>query len=473
MSHPATAPDFHRASEAFLRDRERTSWHDATLWFVRAKRDKQVAATPDWERLRAHAQRLKAHVLDHLPGLAAAFASAARARGITVHFAADAQELCATVHGLLSEAKATKVVKSKSMLTEECGLNPYLAARGIEVVDTDLGERIVQLRQEPPSHIVLPAIHLKRAEVGELFHATMGTPAGEVDPTTLAGYARADLRRRFLEAEAGITGVNFAVAETGTVVVCTNEGNADLGTALPPIHIACMGVEKLVPRLEDVPVFLRLLARSATGQPITAYSTHFTGPDPRRASRMHVVIVDNGRSALEADPEHRRSLACIRCGACMNTCPVYRRTGGHAYGWTIPGPIGAVLAPAHIGTRAARELPFASTLCGSCTNVCPVGIDLHDQLLAWRGRIVAKGDLPWAKRFAMRVGAAVLGNPHAYAAAGWLARRMWPFLIRLPRSPLEPWTRTRDLPIPPRQSFRAWWAQQEESQRDPEEPSRG
>jgi L-lactate dehydrogenase complex protein LldF len=458
MSLAEAKPDFHGVSERFLANRERTAWHDATLWFVRSKRDKQAAQTADWERLRDHAAAIKAHVLDHLPELLAQFTAKARERGWKVHFAGDGHELCGIVHGLLAAKGVTRLVKSKSMLTEECGLNPYLHERGIEVVDTDLGERIVQLRGEPPSHIVLPAIHLKRAEVGELFHREMGAPAGETDPPRLAGIARADLRRRFIEAHAGITGVNFAVAETGSIVICTNEGNADLGTALPPLHIACMGVEKLIPLLADVPVFLRLLARSATGQPITSYSTHLTGPDPLRPGHeAHLVIVDNGRSGMERDEEHRRALSCIRCGACMNTCPIYRRTGGYAYGWTVPGPIGAVLGPAMIGTKKAKELPFASTLCGSCTNVCPVKIDLHEQLLSWRARIAGDGHVPFVKRLAMRIGARVMAEPWLYALGGWFVRKAWPLLIRLPQGPLEPWTRTRDLPAAPAKSFRAWW----------------
>ena len=458
MSRQDAAPDFHHVSERFLEKRERTAWHDKSLWFVRSKRDKQVAQTPDWEALRSQAAAVKAHVVDHLPELLAQFSAQARSRGWIIHYAADAAELCSIVHGLLQAKNATRVVKSKSMLTEECGLNHYLIERGIDVVDTDLGERIVQLRHEPPSHIVLPAIHIKREEVGELFHRTMGSPAGETDPTRLTGYARADLRKRFLEADAGITGVNFAIAETGSIVICTNEGNADLGTCLQPLHIACMGVEKLIPLLSDIPVYLRLLARSATGQPITTFSTHLTGPDPLRpVHQAHLVILDNGRSGIERDDEHRRTLACIRCGACLNTCPIYRRSGGFAYGWAIPGPIGAVLAPAMIGTKAARELPFASTLCGSCTNVCPVKIDLHEQLLSWRARIADDGYVPWHKRMAMHVGSLVMSSPALFAAGGWIVRRLWPQLIRFPYGPLRPWTDTRDLPDAPSQSFRRWW----------------
>jgi L-lactate dehydrogenase complex protein LldF len=257
------------------------------------------------------------------------------------------------------------------------------------------------------------------------------------------------------------------VAETGSVVVCTNEGNADLGTALPATHIACMGAEKIVPTLDDVAVFTRLLARSATGQPITSYTTHLTGPDPLRPGHeAHLVLVDAGRSTLLADPEHRRALSCIRCGACLNTCPVYRRTSGHAYGTTVPGPIGAVLAPALIGTAAARELPFASTLCGSCSNVCPVRIDLHDQLLSWRRRLAREGLVPWSKRAAMRIGATVLRRPWLYRIAGQLARWSWPLITRrwMP-GPQRPWLAHRDLPTAPKRSFREQWKQQQDQQK--------
>lgn len=454
-------PDFHRDAERFVADRARTAWHDQALWHVRTKRDTARDTVSDWEALRAHAAALKAHVVDHLPELGAQFAANARAAGWQVHWCADAAELCATVATILAGEGATRVVKSKSMLTEECGLNHALAASGIEVIDTDLGERIIQLRDEPPSHIVLPAIHLTRADIGATFHQHLGTPAGERDPDRLAAAARADLRQRFLAADAGITGVNFAVAETGGIVLCTNEGNADLGTALPRVHIACMGIEKLVPTLEDTAVFLRLLARSATGQPITAFTTHLVGPDPARPGTVsHVVIVDNGRRRIAADDEHRSSLACIRCGACLNTCPVYRRASGHAYGTTIPGPIGAVLAPAMIGTAAARELPFASTLCGSCSDVCPVRIDLHGQLLAWRRTIAEAGHLPLMKRVGMRLARLLLTRPWLYAAFGRLMRHGW-FIVRWRRGPARAWTRDRDLPPPPGPSFRARWAKQQ------------
>jgi L-lactate dehydrogenase complex protein LldF len=338
------------------------------------------------------------------------------------------------------------------MLTEECHLNPYLEARGVLVTDTDLGERIVQLRREPPSHIVMPAVHLRVGEIAELFHRELGTDEGASDPTYLTEAARGHLRRRFLEAGAGLTGVNFAVAETGGVIVCTNEGNADMGTALPPIHIACMGVEKLVPRRQDLAVFLRLLARSATGQPCTVYTTHFHGP--RAGGELHIVVVDNGRSAQLAEPTFRRSLSCIRCGACMNTCPVYRRSGGYSYGSTVPGPIGIVLAAGRDPSRH-RSLPLASSLCGSCTDVCPVRIDLHHEILAWRGELVRRGLVPRRKRAAMVLAGWILRSAPLYRAAGWLLRRLAPLLPRaLLYARWNAWGRQRELPPMPRHSFR-------------------
>jgi L-lactate dehydrogenase complex protein LldF len=396
------------AAARFVADAARAHWHDESLWFVRVKRDRAAAQVPEWERLRELAEAIKAHALANLPDLLEQFERNATAAGATVHWAGDAEAHNRIVHGLLARRGATRLVKSKSMLTEECGLNPYLEARGVEVVDTDLGERIVQFRNEPPSHIVLPAIHIRKEEIGELFSQKLGTEKGASDPKYLTEAARGHLRQKFLAAQAGLTGVNFAVADTGMVVVCTNEGNADMGTALPPLQIACMGLEKIVPRAEDLGVFLRLLARSATGQPVTTYSTHFLGPHP--GSELHIVIVDNGRSELLGRDPYRRALSCIRCGACMNTCPVFRRSGGHSYGVTVPGPIGSVLAPT-IDPAAHAALPFASTLCGSCADVCPVRIDLHHQLLAWRGDLVAAGHGSIGKRLALRLTAWIFASP--------------------------------------------------------------
>jgi L-lactate dehydrogenase complex protein LldF len=441
------------AAARFVANDERVHWHDQAVWWIRQKRDTASAAVADWEALREAAAGIKRHALSRLAEYLEDFERNAQALGAHVHWARDAAEHNAIVHGLLAERGVTRLVKSKSMLTEECKLNPYLEARGVEVVDTDLGERIVQLAHEPPSHIVMPAIHYKKEEIGELFHIHLKTERGLSDPTRLTEAARHHLRDKFLAAGAGLTGVNFAVAETGAVVVCTNEGNADMGTSLPPLHIACMGIEKIVPRERDLGVFLRLLARSATGQPITAYTTHYLGP--RAGGELHIVIVDNGRSATLGREALRDSLACIRCGACMNTCPVYRRSGGHSYRYTVPGPIGSVIAPQRDAARFAT-LPFASTLCGSCADVCPVRIDLHHQLLALRQDLARQRLVPWQKRLVLRLAAMVLAWSTAYRLAGWLARRILP---RLPRRLAyvrwNVWGRQRELPALPRDSFRA------------------
>ncbi len=432
-----------------LPDGEPLRRHDAAVFDLRRRRDQAVAALPDFEALRTHAQAIKAHTLDHLDTYLERFEAQAHSAGARVHWAEDGAAHNRIVHGLLAEREVVRVVKSKSMLTEECGLNPYLEARGVEVVDTDLGERIVQLGRELPSHIVVPAVHRSREQIGELFHAHMGTPSGESDPRRLTEFARRDLRPRFLSAQAGITGVNFAIAETGTIVICTNEGNADLGMSLPPLHIACMGIEKIIPTLGDLATFLRLLARSATGQPITAYTSLVTGP--RRGGELHIVLVDNGRGRLLANADHRSALACIRCGACLNTCPVYRRAGGHAYAQAVAGPIGAVLAPALQPEIEARRLPLASTLCGSCSAVCPVRIDLHDQLLRWR-RTQARPR--GGERVLYRLAAAMLVRASLFRGVGWLVRFAWPLLARRwPGNPARAWLAGRELPEHPGASF--------------------
>jgi L-lactate dehydrogenase complex protein LldF len=452
MSHAARA-------SAFVADAERAHWHDRALWLVREKRDRATRSVPDWEELRSEAAAIKRHALSRLADLLEEFERNAVARGAEVHWARDAAEHNRIVLSLLQARRVRRVVKSKSMLTEECGLNPFLERHGIEVVDTDLGERIVQLRSEPPSHFVLPAIHLRRAEVGELFHRELGSAAGAADPTYLTGVARGHLREKFLAAEAGVTGVNFAIAETGGIVVCTNEGNADLGTSLPPLHVACMGIEKLIPRVDDLAVFTRLLARSATGQAITTYTSHFHGPRP--GGELHIVLVDNGRSRLLASREHGSALTCIRCAACLNTCPVFRRSGGHSYGVTVAGPIGSILAPAR-DADAHRSLPFASSLCGSCTDVCPVRIDLHHQLLAWRGELGRRGLLPRWKRAAAAAIAVLLSHPRSYEAASRLVLGCGRALPRALRSRLAaPWTRSHDLPDLPRRTFRDAYAKRE------------
>jgi L-lactate dehydrogenase complex protein LldF len=443
----------HAAKAAqYVADDARVHWHDEALWFVRLKRDRQAASVPEWEELREAAAGIKLHTLSRLADYWEEFEKNAIAHGIHVHWATDGDEHNRIVHRILAGRGVKRLVKSKSMLTEECGLNPFLEAQGIEVTDTDLGERIVQFRREPPSHIVLPAIHLKKEEIGELFHEKLETMAGASDPVYLTEAARKHLRGRFMNAGAGLTGVNFAIAEMGGIVVCTNEGNADMGTSLPPLHIACVGIEKMIPTVADLGIFTRLLARSATGQPASTYTTHFL--HPIAGGELHVVIVDNGRSRLLADETFRRSLCCIRCGACMNTCPVFRRSGGHSYGYGIPGPIGSILGP-HRDPRAHASLPFASSLCGSCADVCPVKIDLNQQLYAMRQVLSRKRLMPRWKHAAMRLVGFGLSRTWAYSAGGKLLRLLVP---RLPQSitfgSWNAWGRSRELPPMPRRNFR-------------------
>lgn len=450
MPHPALA-------KKFTDNRERAKWHDKALWFVREKRDRMASSVPEWEDLRQNASAIKLHTMSQLPHYLEQFEKQAKALGVHVHWATDGAEHNRIVHEILQQHGVKKVVKSKSMLTEECHLNPFLEGHGYEVVDTDLGERIVQLRNEPPSHIVLPAIHIKKEEVGDCFHEHLGTEQGASDPKYLAEAARQHLREKFCSADAGITGVNFAIAETGGIVICTNEGNADLGTSLPKLHIACMGIEKLVPRASDLAVFLRLLARSATGQPITTYSSHFHGP--REGSEMHIVLVDNGRSGILQSPDFRRSLNCIRCGACMNTCPVYRRSGGHSYQSAVPGPIGSILTPLRTPEEHS-SLPFACSLCGSCTDVCPVKIDLHHQLLAMRGFLDRKKLLGMSKKLSMKFVSGLLSRKWLYTSAGRAARTALRWMPRFAvYNPLNGWGRQRELPEPPKKSFREQYAE--------------
>ncbi|MBP7225789.1 MAG: lactate utilization protein [Aliarcobacter sp.] len=439
-------------TEKFVANDERMHWHDQALWFVREKRDRASKSIPEWEQLREFANQIKTHTMANLDKYLLEFEKNATKKGITVHFAIDAKEHNEIVYRLLKEKNVKKLVKSKSMLTEECHLNPFLEERGIEVIDTDLGERIVQLRNEPPSHIVLPAIHLKKSDVSDTFVEHLGTEKGNYDPTYLTRAARGALREDFLSAQAGLTGVNFAIAQTGGVVVCTNEGNADMGASVPKLHIASMGIEKIIPRLEDLGVFTRLLARSATGQPITSYTSHFHGPV--EGGEMHIIIVDNNRSQFLASEKNKKALNCIRCGACMNTCPVYRRSGGHSYEYVIPGPIGSILG-AKKEPEKHNSLPFACTLCGSCTNVCPVKIDLDSQLYSLRQDLAKANLIDSKKKIAMKATAWLMGKPALFDFAGKMARKIVP---KLPDSIIysksNVWGKQRDMPKMPEKSFK-------------------
>lgn len=372
---------FHRNISEFIADKQNSDWHNKTLWYVRAKRDIAKERIPNWEEIRDIASKIKESCLSNLGKYLRQFEENATKNGIKVHWAKDADEHNEIVYQILSLHGVKKIVKSKSMLTEECGLNESLIQRDIEVIDTDLGERIIQLKNEPPSHIVMPAIHLKKEDISDLFHKKLNTDKGNNDPEYLTHQARIALRNEFLSSDASLTGVNFAIANTGEIVICTNEGNADLGINLVKLQIHSMGIEKIVPKRKDLGIFISLLARSATGQDITVYTSHIRRPTTE--NEIHVILVDNGRSERLYDANFKKSLKCIRCGACLNTCPVYRRIGGHSYGVSTAGPIGSILSPA-TDLRKYNNLAFASTLCGSCSDVCPVKVDIHKQLYKWR-----------------------------------------------------------------------------------------
>lgn len=444
-THPNNAKEF-------VANDERMHWHDEALWWVRQKRDVATKGIPEWENLRELANQIKTHTMANLDKYLLEFEKNANEKGITVHWAKDDVEHNEIAYKILKEKNVKKLVKSKSMLTEECHLNPYLESKGIEVIDTDLGERIVQLRNEPPSHIVLPAIHLKKSDVSDTFVEHLGTQQGNDDPTYLTRAAREALRNDFLTADAGMTGVNFAIANTGGVVVCTNEGNADMGASVPKLHIASMGIEKIIPRLEDLSVFTRLLARSATGQPITTYTSHFH--TPLEGGEMHIIIVDNKRSEFLSSDKYTKALNCIRCGACMNTCPIYRRSGGHSYEYVIPGPIGSILGSVKEPQKHS-SLPFACTLCGSCTNVCPVKINLDSQLYYRRQDLGNSNLIDPSKKKAMKITAWLMEKPKLFDFAGKMARKIVPKLPNsLVYSKSNVWGKQRDMPKMPPKSFK-------------------
>lgn len=458
MSDKNTKDHATLAEEFINKDAEKVDWHDGALWWIRQKRDMSANATPQWEELRSAASAIKSNVISNLHNYLLQFEANVKKNGVKVHWAADADEHNQIVYSILKAKNITEMVKSKSMLTEECHLNEYLAERGIEVVNSDLGEYIQQIDNEPPSHIVLPCIHKKKEEIGELFHKHLGTEKGLSDPTALTRVARKHLRNVFLTRRAALTGANFAVAETGEYVVCTNEGNADMGAHLSEVQIASMGIEKIIPEKKHLGVFLRLLARSATGQPITIYSSHYKKPRPDQ--EMHLILVDAGRSRLLGRADFRNSLKCIKCGACMNTCPVYRKGGGLSYHNTITGPIGAILAP-NLDMKKHADLPFASTLCGSCSNVCPVKINIHDQLYKWRQVIVKEGYAANTKALGMKAMAFTLSSPVVYQTAGKAGRWMLnhaPFAVN---NKFNPWFKQRDMPGGPKESFGEWYAKNE------------
>ncbi len=449
--------DHAEAASEFIASKEHVDFHDHRLWDLRKKRDRETEAIAEWEELRSLASAIKENTLSHLADYLQEFEQNAIINGVKVHWAVDATEHNELVLEILRARGAKTLVKAKSMLTEECEMRPFLEKRGIAIMETDLAERIQQLDDEPPSHIVVPSVHKLRQDVAKVFARTIGTDGNNSDPHYLAESQRQDTRPHFVRAEAGMTGCNFAVAETGSVVVCTNEGNADLSVNLPPLFIASIGIEKLIPRVKDLGVFIRMLSRNALGSPITQYTTHLRAPRP--GTEMHFVLVDNGRVERLGMEDFWYSLKCIRCGACMNTCPVYRRSGGLSYGATYSGPIGVIIDPT-FNLRKYSNLPFASTLNGSCTNVCPVKINIHEQIYKWRQVIAARGQLPFVKEQAMQAAGKVLASPKLYRAA---VEGTNVASTHLPRfmmySRFNAWGRQREVPDAPTQTFRQWYVE--------------
>lgn len=443
-----------KAAAKFLQDRKKEKWHDETLWMVRAKRDRMSHSLPEWEDLREQALRTKLYSNSHLDTLLEEFEKNALANGAIVHWAKDAEEHNQIVLDILKKHDAHTLIQSKSMLTEECGMREYLEGLGYDVIESDLGERILQWMKLKPSHIVLPAIHVKRQEVGEMMERVLHTEKGNCDPTYLTHAVRKDMRKEFLRADASLTGANFAVASTGEIVVCTNEGNADMGTSYPKVHIATFGMEKIVPDREALGVFTRLLARSGTGQPITTYTAHYRRPP--EGQEFHIIIVDNGRSRILSKPDHIRSMNCIRCGACMNTCPVYRRSGGYSYSFFIPGPIGINLGMLRDEHKYAGNLS-ACSLCLSCSNVCPVKVDLGEQIYKWRQDLDKLGQADSAKKLTSKGMQVLMDSPMLFNTALKFA----PLVNAMPRSLLyisvNEWGKHREMPHFAKHSFNEMW----------------
>jgi L-lactate dehydrogenase complex protein LldF len=445
-----------RNALAFLEDDTHQHAFDQLIWGLRERRDAAAREVPEWEQLRTLASEIKEHTLSNLAHYLELFEARAKRNGVQVHWARDAHEHNQIVYDIVSSHNVERLVKSKSMLTEECDTRAFLGQRGIEVTETDLGERIQQLDDEPPSHIVGPAFQKTLQDVADLFHRVYGSDPNRPDPVYLAQVMREQTRPLILDAQAGMTGANFAVAETGAVVTVTNEGNADLSANVPKLLICSVGIEKVIPSVEQLAVFIRLLTRSATGERITQYTSHFAAP--RTGGEMHIVLVDNGRSQRLADERFWPSLKCIRCGACMNTCPVYRRSGGLSYGSTYMGPIGIITMPS-VDIHRHSELPYASTINGSCSNVCPVQINIHEQIYEWREVMGAKGEFSSTKKAAMKVAGKLLSNPRAYrvaAEAGGSALGVLPRFAIYNR--LNAWGRRREIPSPAKETFHQWYA---------------
>lgn len=460
------------AAERVNRNPEWVTRHDQTFWSVREKRDIQAHGLPEWEQLREAASQIKKHTVTHLADYLETFERNATANGAIVHWAKDADEYNSIVMQILRQHNVKKVVKGKSMLTEECHLNDNLIANGIDVVETDLGERILQLMHLAPSHIIMPAIHITREQVKETFQEkgileangqqgadSMGvadktTLEEKADPTYLTRCARYHLRDNFMTAECGMTGANFGIASTGEIVVCTNEGNADMSTSVPKLHIASIGLEKIIPDYDAMGVFQRLLARHGTGQATTVFTSHFRKPRP--GGEFHIILVDNGRSDILANEDHWQTLKCMRCGACMNTCPVYRRSGGYSYTYFIPGPIGI-----NLGMLKDKDANYhncsACSLCCSCDNVCPVKVDLSTQIYKWRQQLDSFHHADPIKKTMSNGMKVLFDHPSLYATAlrfAPLANTVPSFITGIK---LNAWCKYHAMPVFAKESFHTLW----------------
>lgn len=425
-------------------------------------RDKRKSAYQSWSDARQIAAETKWEAINHLDGHLASFADKLAARGTKVHWATTAAQARDIILGIIRAKNAKCIIKSKAMTAEEIHLNAAMEKDGFEVVESDLGEYIVQLRNEPPYHIVFPAMHLTRHEISDLFHNKLGSARTE-SPEELTMIARRALREKYITADVGITGANFAIAETGMVSITENEGNARLTAALPKTMITLLGIEKVLPRMADLALFLPMLATAGAGQPITGYNTLYGGPrqpdETDGPEEYHVVLLDNRRTELLADPEQRDALHCIRCGACLNVCPIFRNVGGHTYGTTYSGPIGSVITPHLRGLQDWKHLSYSSSLCGACTEACPVKINLHHHLLHNR-RNATKRKPDAQESVIFRLFAWAMNSPGLYSAGKSVARWLQPFhgLIKGTRlDPASSWTKTRDLPPIADQTFKEYW----------------
>jgi L-lactate dehydrogenase complex protein LldF len=455
VGNSETAATFPQAAKELLGNAQLRQNVRRATETIRNKRAKVVAEMPDWEDLRNSAQQIKRNVLRNLDTYLEQFEARCAEAGGQVHWARDADEANRSIIGIIEGHNEKEIIKVKTMTSDETRLNVALEAAGITPYETDLADLIIQLGDDKPSHIVVPALHKNKTEIRQLFLEKMGLTELGTQPEDLTAAARSYLRERFLRVKVGFSGANFAVAETGSVCVVESEGNGRMCVTLPDVLITMLGIEKIVPTFDDLEVFLQLLPRSATGERMNPYNSIWTGVTPNDGPReFHVVLLDNGRTKVLADPAARETLHCIRCAACLNACPVYRQTGGHAYGSIYSGPIGAILTPQLHSMEHSQSLPYASSLCGACYEVCPVKINIPEILIHLRQRLVESGDTTALETLEMKVAAFAMASAGRLGAAQKLMRIGQPFANMM----VPAWTNSRDLPAAPKETFREWWA---------------